>query len=1432
MPTQLYAWERIWLPVELDHSEIDSLYPLDRTGYLDNHRFGRGLVQESIGHPLRELAEQGRCLVLLGEPGMGKSHEWKQQERVNAANTQHVFFNLGGFSSEEALRTAVHEHPAVQQWIADDTSTLWLWLDSLDEGLLRIDVLKDTLLRVMATLPCSRLALRVLCRNAVWPVGFSEQLQQVLGQNQTPLPSVEFRLLAPLSQAQVRQAAEQEFSKEQAEEFLTAVDAANAVPLAVRPVTLALLLNLFRRFGANFGGAGVASRAELYYQGCLLLCEKPDKDRPEKDRKEPRSRLLLAGHVALLTVLGNRRVIRTEAAAGSLLETELEPYDVGGGRLAGPEGTSVDVTQANLRDLWTNTSLFVAAGAGRVTWAHQSYAEFLAAWYLNLVGMSTAQLRPIFRSAADPTGGIVPALQETAAWLAALNPTFWDELVNLDPLALLQADLRVFTPQQRYKLVDRMLAWHQDVAYVKYTNRDFLQYLNHPQLSAQLAPVLADAATPIAVARFVYDLVEICQLTALQGTLVHQCLDPNFPFRLRIYALEALASFADPTVNQQLRPLLQAIPDEDVQDEFRGHLLALLWPTHISADELFPLLTPRKKTNLYGAYHTFLESLKHEAFILSPESVLDALTWLNDNLKALDRNGWLQERIGQVDKLLFAQAWQLLDHPGIAELLAVLYTAAVKRHYDLLIPDEAAPRLVILRQLLQRTDLPAASQVTRGQRPANLVRITDWEALLLLFDEDISDDARNWLADVCGWLLWDTVHPELLPELSPQFVTRFGEIYELAVRYPLVLPLLKHWWDAREVGEPYAVQERERLAENKRVGHREFRKRQRHRIARRNSARIRGGNVLLRKALSGSTEDWNSLQNYYADRYTRIKNQKKPFTIQQFFNWDKQSAQRQQELLILAMRCVQLLPQIPVNWNLPGYNLTRGAWMAYRSLWLCYDQATWFVEALPAQFWQNWTSLLLEMSGRFDNDAGMPLLQLAAAHVPAAVDAAIIEDADAYDHHDSIWHQFGKFCKALPNAGFTAQLLERIIKGQWQERQTTYVLLEMLKRDYLPAWQYVPILLSPPDNQEPSKTASAVLRWLLFEREADARWWAWWQQVTPWPDFVANMASGAIQRISPRPVPQLAVLTEQQLIELALWLTTTYKLQTSDVDDWENNTRQGQMAVLRTATVTELATRGTADAWAALQQVQQQVGADAYWVRFRLDQVRENLRRNAWQPLMPDELLLLVHESNRRWIQNGNDLLDVLEESLQRLQIKLHGELQAARFLWNQERAGKYKKKYTVRIENDLSDFIRLHLAYDIQERQLLIKREVEVRASDGKGTGQRTDIYVDAIGPVGFNGQAEIITAIIEVKLSRNDEMDTGIHDQLLPYLQSHSTRHGLFLVGWHFGEHDTLSRAAELPSKLALLSQQAQQASSGGVFIRASILDIRLPSDNSRTV
>ena len=178
-------------------------------------------------------------------------------------------------------------------------------------------------------------------------------------------------------------------------------------------------------------------------------------------------------------------------------------------------------------------------------------------------------------------------------------------------------------------------------------------------------------------------------------------------------------------------------------------------------------------------------------------------------------------------------------------------------------------------------------------------------------------------------------------------------------------------------------------------------------------------------------------------------------------------------------------------------------------------------------------------------------------------------------------------------------------------------------------------------------------------------------------------------------------------------------------------------------------------------------------------EVLQNQANNHWLnvscqdlPLLPaKDILSIAANSQVRLVQDGNQLLDVLIESLKRLEAKLQGETPTSQFLWDRVNKNTYKPKD----ENSLSDFIKNHLDDDIRQKGVVVNREVQIHR------GERTDIHVDALIQDPKTGAFDTISAIIEVKGCWNRELYQAMKTQLMDkYLKDNHCQYGLYLIGW----------------------------------------------------
>ncbi len=248
-----FAWKRYW-------RRPSDVVALTDEGYLVVPGEDPRLSRNPAALPFAEIAAKS-CLALIGELGLGKSTELRRlAEEESARGGPVLSVSLGDYREEEAARREIFEDRRFNAWAQGD-ETLTIFLDGLDEGLVTNRRLAGQLAHQFAKHDRARLRLRITCRAEAWTREISEQLQRLWGSD-----AAVYELL-PLRREDIALAARQGGVAD-ADAFLDEVARRGLGPLAARPLTLRLLLNIARR-----GQAFPDSASEVFRRGCTLLCE-------------------------------------------------------------------------------------------------------------------------------------------------------------------------------------------------------------------------------------------------------------------------------------------------------------------------------------------------------------------------------------------------------------------------------------------------------------------------------------------------------------------------------------------------------------------------------------------------------------------------------------------------------------------------------------------------------------------------------------------------------------------------------------------------------------------------------------------------------------------------------------------------------------------------------------------------------------------------------------------------------------------------------------------------------------------------------------------------------------------------------------------------------------------------------------------------------
>ena len=485
----------------------------------------RGLVLEDRDGEIRsvsrkELGYQFNPIVLLGDPGMGKT-----------ALMRHM--------CEQEDRTYIH---AARLMRADDPDSLVpdigrVFVDGLDEiasagrGSALNAVLKQL---VKAGNP----QFMVSCRSAEWRGAVDRaRIEAEYAGELTTL------YLMPFDDDQAHAFLKHEFPGVQVHALLQNLENRTLVHACRNP----LCLRLFGEI-AQAGGGLPGNRAELFAQGCRAMLGHDGGGRTVPAARSDEDDLLLASGAMCATLLlcdlmGVHDGPVEDSPAGFL-----NVSDVDGLPFAGAAADAL------------GTRLFQADGEGRFSCLHRSIAEYLgAAWLTHCVedGPTGAGVLSLFH----PGGGVpgcspVPAaLRGLHAWIARLGPALASRCFAADPYGVLRdGEMESLAPERARALLAALKERSGEDPCFDAEDRGVHRAsgLMRPELKDDILRVLAEPSPHSQLSAFLIQAMGATDLTAEDARMLESILfdrDRDYRERARAFwSLDADAPVDDEAV--------------------------------------------------------------------------------------------------------------------------------------------------------------------------------------------------------------------------------------------------------------------------------------------------------------------------------------------------------------------------------------------------------------------------------------------------------------------------------------------------------------------------------------------------------------------------------------------------------------------------------------------------------------------------------------------------------------------------------------------------------------------------------------------------------------------------------------------------------------------------------------------------------------------
>lgn len=677
-----YNWKRRW------HPRYATTSSGERQARLEN----LGALQDATKPVYFDDIRHIPCLILIGEPGIGKTEALRNEysKLISANPADEVdFIDIEGVNNSEALEKKVFSNPIFVSW-ENGTHKLTIFIDSLDRALIPVSTVVKTLAQKLRYVDVKRLNLRVACRDIDWSITIADEFTEIwrnayrISQS-SPDPKLQIQdskndyisvsaqtsrienkphptvvnindliqvyQLAPIDIEDLIVAAKD--NDISPEDFLQRLRELDSLTLATTPITLNCIISKFKESPGHFHVP--LDRKTLFRDCCLQLCTHHN---DEEYATTLEQRFKIAARIAAVMIYTNSywialdRSLPTPEATLSITDTL---------------NSMSEQEELSVRDV-LSTALFRGEKNLR-TFVHRSFAEFLAAIYLDTNNVPLPRILEISRTSK---GEFAPQLSETIRWLSEIRSDMAQAVVAREPYLLLSSDLSYVSAIDFEKFLHNLLTLDDEYIYVSLTNdlREQRARINHPALGRLLPPYLTDKSRSTYLRRFITVMIDRFKIQGLDKELINIVLDTHEDDVLRRLAADAIYGVGTDDTKKALKPFIYGRTD-DPDDELKGYALLSLWPSYITASELFRCLSHPKRSGFFGSYQLFLSPDR----LVSPINVNDlpiALDWASHQ----QRDHELPYSFGEIIAAIMRKGWDNIDDDRVLEAFA---SAALNR---------------------------------------------------------------------------------------------------------------------------------------------------------------------------------------------------------------------------------------------------------------------------------------------------------------------------------------------------------------------------------------------------------------------------------------------------------------------------------------------------------------------------------------------------------------------------------------------------------------------------------------------------------------------------------------------------------------------------------------------------------------------------------
>jgi hypothetical protein len=1320
--------------------------------------FATGRWQEYLNAHVKQtqaLLEESRVIVLLGEPGSGKSFELDRLRTLKHAigSRKALGLDLGNYSDagllDKALRRLLKDH------ISEGVPSV-LFLDALDESRVNIKCAETILEDVLRDVSPHALQLVITCRTPAWPDSFEKFLRDHWDSSKES--TVRVFEIAPYSRQQVLDRLKEEGID--AESFFAALDRAGAHSLSLQPLGLRFLMTQFEE-GFTFA----SSRWELYERGCTALLKESSERRLEGrglSVQNVQSRLQLAGLLATFALLTNHADIVLDRT-GDFAPDGARYLDVA--RLislplaskGGDWYASIEQYSETLQ-----SGLFAAKEDGTFVFAHKTYAEFLAAHFISSLG-TPAKRTMMVLSHPDGSGRLAPQLRELSAWLGHANPQVLSMVLHAEPAMVFDSSVSLADERHVADVFGELIALVERHKFRIYDSQAIRSYskLRHSALRETLRGMLADRSRVSAVRQFAAIVAQACGLADDIPALLDIALDPSEDYDVRQSAASSVHAGGSPASKRALIPLISRDHLEDATDELRGIALRSALEANVPVRELVLHLCKRPRSGFTGSYGLALRQFADAH--LQAQDIVPLLSWLEPQL---ERTNLDVVREGLVVHMLNKAASAVMSFDEGWAVFGRVAWFALLNHHSLSVAQE---KLRLEKSSELDAILPKHLQLFES-----ILRVAEGDPLFvsvrLLYGTDL-------LTNADGQFLIDAYQEAVVAGAKKQILAH------LVLQYSFQDSVVREW--LLNVAGPNA-ENRDGLLAGVATEHVDF--------------------ILLDSAAATTLRKNLALKLQYGSPTEPIVDRKRSLDLLSVALAGVETGD--------AWQWVNMLSYLRYESDFGRYH-SRSPEITKSPLWPLLDVGTqsrlaraalaYLTDFGPAAHLASSQSerfedagiaalVFLHSSGHGCSDrfgrlllkwvhglaryspAEQPraivgdLLRQSMAQAEAYVLSLLLETCDRYLTVDATPRMPDFALVYMPNT-LLASLEARL--PQMQSEPSFFALSSFLVEQHRSQNAIEKVLQRIQSSPDLSVSSTSKLLALLAKNAPTHLIEHVWDRLREHPNAVAVWASEMKIILAAQDVPLLRVdvAVTEQLFEI---LEAQHPTSGDEKGSGVVSPRQ-YIQEFRTSCIINLRNRADAASIGALERISAR-HPELPWIASMVHDAEQKAARDSWLPLDVSEVAAALGISDGRVIRTEAELHRAVLDELQLIAAKVSAgaTLPAVYHLWD-ETAQRPKH------EPRLCDWLAGELTERLSRKGAVVNREVQLRSHTSKGMGERTDILVELAPPAKRGKPGDIVRLVIEVKGCWNAELKTAPASQLRDnYMKAYSASLGIYLVMW----------------------------------------------------